>query len=141
VGLRYAKWTAGAKDPVRKHATDAGVDVFADETVTIAPFKAAKVATGITFEIREDFMLLAKPKSGSDFLLGAGVIDTGYQNQIFIKVINYTDQLLFIEKGQALAQLVQVPVLKEPLEEVASPQILHAVKSSRGTDGGIVRQS
>jgi dUTP pyrophosphatase len=141
VKLRYARWTEGAKSPVRKHASDAGVDVFADETVTIAPFKAAKVATGITFEIRDDFMLLAKPKSGSDFLLGAGVIDAGYQNQIFIKVVNYSDQPLTIEKGQPLAQLVQVPVLKEALEEVESPETLHAVRSERGTDGGIVRQA
>jgi dUTP pyrophosphatase len=138
--LRFARLDPSAKLPVRKHPTDAGVDVFANETVTLAPFSAARVHTGLTFEIRPDFMLLAKPKSGSDFLLGAGVIDPGYQGEILIKVINYTPEPLVIEKGSALAQLVQVTIRTDALEE-APANALHEQKSARGADGGIARQS
>ena len=62
-------------------------------------FSAARVHTGLSFEVGPDFMLLAKPKSGSDFLLGAGVIDPGYQGEILIKVVNYTPSPLTIPAG------------------------------------------
>lgn len=137
--LRFSRLDPGASLPARKHPSDAGVDIFANETVTIAPFSSARVHTGLTFEIRPDFMLLAKPKSGSDFLLGAGVIDPGYQGEILIKVVNYTPNPLTIARGAPLAQLVQVAILTDPLEE-AAPESLHAERSTRGADGGIVRQ-
>jgi dUTP pyrophosphatase len=117
--LRFSRLDPQARPPARKHETDAGVDVYANETVTISPFSAARVPTGLTFDIRPDFMLLAKPKSGSDFLLGAGVIDPGYQGEILIKVVNYTPNPLTIQRGDALAQLVQVAIFTEPLQEVS----------------------
>lgn len=137
--LRYARLDASVKPPARKHPSDAGVDIYANETVTIAPFSAARVHTGLAFEITAEFMLLAMPKSGSDFLLGAGVIDPGYQGEILIKVINYTPAPLTIQKGDALAQLVQAAIFTAPLEET-TPEQLHPLKSARGADGGIARQ-
>ena len=138
--LKYARLTPDAIPPQRKHPTDAGVDVFASETVTIPPFKAQKVHTGLSFEVREDFMLLVKPKSGSDFLIGAGVVDPGYQGEILVKVVNYTPEPLTIARGQPLAQLVQVRIYTDPLEDAGQVEDLHAVRSARGADGGIVRQ-
>jgi len=138
--LRFACLDPGVKRPARKHPTDAGVDIYANETVTVSPFSAARVRTGLFFEIRPDFMLLAKPKSGSDFLLGAGVIDPGYQGEILIKVINYSPAPLTIHTGDPLAQLVQVAIRTDPLEET-HPEDLHEAPSARGADGGIARQS
>ena len=137
--LRYSRLDPNASPPSRKHPTDAGVDVFANETITIPPFTAARVHTGLTFFIPPQFMLLAKPKSGSDFLLGAGVIDPGYQGEILIKVVNYTPNPLIIHKGAPLAQLVQVAIRTDSLEEV-TPEEIHPQPSSRGPDGGIARQ-
>ena len=137
--LRFTRLDPGAGMPQRKHPTDAGVDVCASETVTIPPFSAARVHTGLSFEVGPDFMLLAKPKSGSDFLLGAGVIDPGYQGEILIKVVNYTPSPLTIPAGAPLAQLVQVAIRTDPLQEV-SPEELHPRQTSRGSDGGIARQ-
>jgi dUTP pyrophosphatase len=139
IPLRFSRLDPGARLPARKHPTDAGVDVFANETVTIPPFSAARVHTGVTFEVRPDFMLLAMPKSGSDFLLGAGVIDPGYQGEILIKVINYTPQPLTIERESALAQLIQVAIRIDPLSETSTTE-LHSRPTARGADGGIVRQ-
>jgi dUTP pyrophosphatase len=139
IPLRFACLDPGVKRPARKHPTDAGVDIYANETVTVPPFSAARVRTGLLFEIRPDFMLLAKPKSGSDFLLGAGVIDPGYQGEILIKVINYAPAALTIQKGDPLAQLVQVAIRADLLEETSSEN-LRAAPSTRGADGGIARQ-
>lgn len=140
MSLRYSRLDPSAKRPSRKHPGDAGVDIYASETLTVAPFSAARVHTGLAFEVRENFMLLAKPKSGSDFLLGAGVIDPGYQGEILIKVINYTPNPLTIHQGDALAQLVQVAIFTDPLEEVP-PESLYPAPSDRGADGGIARQT
>lgn len=137
--LRFACLDPDVRRPARKHPTDAGVDIYANETVTVPPFSAARVRTGLMFDIRPDFMLLAKPKSGSDFLLGAGVIDPGYQGEILIKVVNYTPAPLTINKGDPLAQLVQVTIRTDPLEETR-PGDLHPAPTARGADGGIVRQ-
>ncbi len=137
--LRFSRLDPAAKPPSRKHPTDAGVDIYANETITIPPFSAARVHTGLTFDVPAQYMLLAKPKSGSDFLLGAGVIDPGYQGEVLIKVINYTPQPLIIQKGDPLAQLVQVTIFTDPLEEVSLEEI-HRSPSERGADGGIVRQ-
>jgi dUTP pyrophosphatase len=137
--LRYARLDPEVKPPARKHPSDAGVDVYANQTVTIAPFSSARVPTGLTFAVRPEFMLLAKPKSGSDFLLGAGVIDPGYQGEILIKVVNYGPHALTIHKGDALAQLVQVAILTDALEETDLDEI-HPQRSARGADGGIARQ-
>jgi dUTP pyrophosphatase len=137
--LRFSLRDPHARPPRRKHPTDAGVDVFASETITIPPFSAARVHTGLTFDIPPRFMLLTKPKSGSDFMLGAGVIDPGYQGEILIKVVNYTPNPLTIHKDDPLAQLVQVAIFADPLEEVALEEI-HPHPSDRGADGGIARQ-
>ena len=137
--LRFSRLDPDATPPQRKHSSDAGVDVFANETVIIAPFAAARVRTGLTFHIPPQYMLLAKPKSGSDFLLGAGVIDPGYQGEILIKVVNYTPNPLTIQKGAPLAQLVQIAIFTDPLEEVTLEEI-HPHRTDRGADGGIARQ-
>jgi dUTP pyrophosphatase len=137
--LRFARLAPDAKAPARKHPEDAGVDVYVYEAITIAPFSAARVRTGLTFEIEPGAMLLAKPKSGSDFLLGAGVIDAGYQGEILIKAVNYTPQTLVLEKDQPLAQLVQVLIRTDGLHELSLEEI-HLERSERGGDGGIVRQ-
>jgi dUTP pyrophosphatase len=138
--LRFSRLDPNAKLPQRKHPTDAGVDIYASQAITIPPFSAARVPTGLTFDIPDRYMLLAKPKSGSDFLLGAGVIDPGYQGEILIKVVNYTPNPLTIDKGAPLAQLVQVAIFTDSLEEVSLEEI-HIERSDRGADGGIVRQS
>lgn len=137
--INFAKIDKNAKSPIRKHSTDAGIDIYSNEDIVLEPFSATKIHTGITFEISPYFMLLAKPKSGSNFILGAGVIDPGYQGEILIKVINYTQHPIQVNKGDALAQLVQVAIYTYELNELSIDEI-HKEKSERGTDGGIVRE-
>jgi dUTP pyrophosphatase len=138
--LKYSKLSGQAKPPARKHPADAGVDVYALESVEIPPHSCAKVRTGLTFEIGPDFMLLAKPKSGSDFLVGAGVLDPEYQGEVLVKIVNYSAEPLVINPGDPIAQLVQVRIYTDPLEELPGGKI-HQQETQRGADGGIVRQA
>jgi len=134
--LKYARTGANAKSPNRKHPTDAGVDVYALTDDVLWPFSYRNIHTGVTFDIPAGTMLEVRPKGRNNHLIGAGVIDAGYQGEIVIKVVNYTWKPMRIKKGDAIAQLVQVPVICEPVEEVEIAQI-HAEKSARGSTGGI----
>ena len=134
--LKFARLNENAKSPARKHPTDAGVDVYALEDVIVKPFSYCNVHTGVTIEVAEGTMLEVRPKGRNNHLVGAGVIDAGYQGEIVVKVVNYTWRAMHLRKGDAVAQLVQLPVICEPVEEVIADQI-HAQQSARGGSGGI----
>jgi dUTP pyrophosphatase len=134
--LRCAKLYPDARLPIRKHATDAGADVFAAKRTIVWPFSARVIGTGLTFECPPGYMLLAKPKGGSRHLVGAGVGDALYQGEYKIRVVNFTPWPMLIQKGDPIAQIIQVPICALPIEEVTSDQI-HPVPSERGGAGGI----
>jgi dUTP pyrophosphatase len=134
--LKFAKLDPRAKAPTRKFPSDAGIDVYALEESVLAPFSYGNLRTGITIEVPADTFLLVKPKGRNNHLTGAGVIDAGYQGEVIIKVVNYSWRRLRITAGEAIAQLVHLPVICDPVEEVAVEQI-HTKASDRGGTGGI----
>lgn len=137
--LKFAKLNAGAKTPTRKHLKDAGADVFALYETNVTPWSSKVIRTGITFEIPEGYMFQVWPKSKSDHLIGAGIIDEGYQGEILIKIANFGPEALHFEQGEAIAQLVLVPVLTPHIEECTLGDI-HVKHSDRRATGGIVGQ-
>lgn len=134
--LRFARLIPDAVAPSRKHPADAGVDVHASENVHIPPFSYRVVHTGVTFEVPDGTMLEIRPKGRNNHLIGAGVVDAGYQGEILVKVVNYSWRALKIKKGEAIAQVVQLPVICEPVEELPAAEI-HSRYSARGAEGGI----
>lgn len=134
--MKIAKLVQDAKLPVRKHPTDAGVDVYSLEDAVLWPLSYRNIHTGITIEVPAGTMLEVRPKGRNNHLVGSGVIDAGYQGEIVVKIVNYTLKPMRIHKGDAIAQLVHLPVLCEPVEEVPSGQI-HLDRSTRGGSGGI----
>jgi dUTP pyrophosphatase len=137
--LRIAKLRPDAYLPTRKHPADAGLDLYAVEAVTLAPHAVGIVPTGITIEIPSGLVGLVKPKGRSNHLLGAGVVDAGYQGEILVKVVNPSSQPLTFQPGDAVGQLILLPVFTPAVEEVSAEEI-HPQASSRGGAGGIVDQ-
>lgn len=134
--LNFARLQPDALAPTRNHPEDAGVDVYALNDVTIWPWSYCNVHTGITLEIQAGTVVLVRPKGRNNHLVGSGVIDAGYQGEIVIKIVNYFWKPLHLKRGTAIAQLVQVPVICEPVVEMELAAI-HAEKSARGSSGGI----
>jgi dUTP pyrophosphatase len=134
--LAFARLDPNATPPARKHPQDAGVDIYANENLTIPPFSYRVVHTGVTMDIPAGTMLMVWPKGRNNHLMGSGVIDAGYQGEILIKVVNYSFKFLHINKGEAVGQLVHIPVICEPVAEVPLDQI-HTHVSERGGSGGI----
>ncbi len=138
--IKAAKLREDAILPTRKHPDDAGIDFYSVESVWIQPNNFKIVKTGITVEIPKGYVGLMKPKSRSNFLLGAGVIDAGYQGEIQIKVANVGLGTLAIAYGDAIAQMLIVPVETPAVEEVPLSGI-HQEASERGATGGILGNS
>jgi dUTP pyrophosphatase len=134
--LDFARLRTDALLPMRKHPQDAGADIYSIEDVILWPFSYRNIHTGITMEIPEGTMLLVRPKGRNNHLVGSGVIDAGYQGEIIIKIVNYSWKPMRIQKGMAVAQLVQLPVICEPLRERDLSEI-HIQSSARGASGGI----
>ena len=137
--LQIARLRPDAYLPTRKHAEDAGLDLYAVEVTRIPPFSFGIVPTGITVSIPAGLVGLLKPKGRSNHLLGAGVVDAGYQGEILIKVANPTAEELAFQPGDPVGQLVLMPVLTPALEEVSLEEI-HRQRSARSGSGGIVDQ-
>jgi len=137
--IRAARLSPQAKLPTRKHPQDAGMDLYRLEVTVIPPHSVAIIPTGITLEIPEGYVGLLKPKGRSDHLLGSGVVDAGYQGEILIKVVNPFAHPLEIPAGEALGQMLLIPIVTPAIQEV-SPEEVHAQASARGGSGGIVDQ-
>lgn len=137
--IRIARLRDDARLPTRKHPADAGLDLYAVEGATLPPHSAAIVPTGVTVEVPEGLVALIKPKGKNDHLLGAGVVDAGYQGEILVKVVNPFDRPLVIGAGDAIGQMLLLPVFTPAVEEVSTQEIHHQ-SSARGGSGGIVSQ-
>ncbi|PKO10008.1 MAG: hypothetical protein CVU40_07290 [Chloroflexi bacterium HGW-Chloroflexi-2] len=137
--IKIAKIDPSAFLPTRKHPVDAGLDIYANCNIVIEPHSTSIVSTGITLEITNGFVGLLKPKGRNNHLLGAGVVDAGYQGEILVKVANISDHPLKIKPGDAVGQLLILPIYTPEVLEV-NPDQVHQENSSRGNSGGIVDQ-
>jgi dUTP pyrophosphatase len=127
--VRIYKIRENAKLPHRAHPADAGMDLFycpdgseVASQVTIRPGQTRLIPTGIKVEVPRNHMLEIKNKSGIAFkqqlVVGACVIDAGYDGEVYINLHNIGTVSRRIEKGQKVAQGVLVPIVTCEIEEV-----------------------
>lgn len=107
--------------PTYAHDTDAGLDLYASETVTIQPMQRALVPSGIALAIPKGYVGLIWDKSGLAVKHGltaiAGVIDAGYRGDIQVAMYNTTQTAYVVEAGKKIAQLLIQPIVRAQLEE------------------------
>ena len=119
--LEYQKVHDGARTPDRANPSDAGLDVFyspADAALAgkyINPGQSVILGTGLKFGVPHGYMLEVKNRSGNaakrSLLVGACVIDSGYDGEVFINLHNVGTEPQFIESGMKIAQVVLTPVV------------------------------
>lgn len=110
--------------PRYAHEGDAGLDLYAAESVTLAPFERALVPTGIAVAIPEGFAGFVQPRSGLAIRHGLslvntpGLIDSHYRGEIKVIAINLDpSEVLVINRGDKVAQLVIQPIVRAALVE------------------------
>jgi len=96
---------------------DSGYDIFSVEDVVI-PARGTTVApVGITVaDISPGYWFRIEPRSGLGFKHNIqphlGVIDNQYRGDLGVKLYNFSDTDVTIEKGKAVAQFVVYPLLQ-----------------------------
>lgn len=135
--IRIAKLDRDAVLPDRKHLGDAGLDFYALNPVIVKPHEIKVIRTGITIELPPHYFGLMKPKGGSNFDVLAGVVDPNYQGEILFKIYNPSDDAISFLGGQAVGQMVIIPVIRPDLKLVNKEEI-HKTETDRGETGGIV---
>ena len=84
----------GVKIPVYVHKTDAGMDIFANDEITLAPGETRIIGTGIKVAIPDGYALLVQPRSGQSaktklrIANTPGLIDSGYRDEIGVIMEN-----------------------------------------------------
>ena len=108
--------------------------MYADETLTISPWKRALVQTNITIHMNDDrFYGRVAPRSGlalkNGIHIGAGVVDADYKGTIGVVVFNLSDETFEVSQGMRIAQLI--------FEKIAHPSLDNGVVQyeERGDQG------
>lgn len=127
------KLDEGAKMPTRAHPTDAGLDLYARETLIVSARESAVFDTGVHIELPHGTVGMLKSKSGLNVkhgLLNEGVIDEGYTGSIVVKLYNNSGRDYKVNAGDKISQLVIMPILTPELELVDELE-----ETERGANG------
>ena len=115
-----------AKMPTRGSEYAAGYDLYAatDYTIDIAPHSTVKIGTGVAIELPPYMMGLIFARSGLATKKGlrpancVGLIDPDYRGEYIVALHNDTDEMMSIEPGERIAQLVLAPFYNVGFEKV-----------------------
>jgi len=99
--------------PNRAHELDAGYDLYCREDVNVPANGSAIIDTGVHFDIPKGYVGFLKSKSGLNVkagLTGTGVIDSGYNGSVIVKLYNNTDKDYLFNKGNKIIQIIFLPI-------------------------------
>jgi dUTP pyrophosphatase len=120
-----------AKVPTRAYEWDAGLDLYSTQNIILPPMERIPVKTGISMAIPQGFYGRVAPRSGLAVKKGldvmAGVVDSSYRNEITVVLINLGKDIVEINEGDKIAQMV--------IERCYSPNIM-VVSELEDTDRG-----
>jgi len=115
--IEYATTEFGVRAPDRSNPSDAGLDIYAHlkEEISIEPGKNKMISTGLKFGIPHGYMLQVCNRSSvgakRSLVVGAHIIDSGYDGEVFIDFHNIGSETHVINKVDKIAQVVMVPVV------------------------------
>ena len=136
VSVPVQRLDPGTPMPAYARADDAGLDLHAAETVTLAPGARALVRTGIAVAIPPGFAGFVLPRSGLALrhgvtLLNApGLIDAGYRGEVKALLINHGQESVTLTRGDRIAQLVV-----QRVEHVTLAPVSDLAPTTRGARG------
>ena len=115
--IQYQRLDEYVKHPTRSNPSDAGLDVYANvrDPIVIEPRESVIIPTGLKFGIPHGYMLQVMNRSSvaakRSLIVGAHVVDSGYDGEVFINLHNVGSNPQMIRYGDKIAQLVMVPVV------------------------------
>ena len=128
--------------PTRSHPGDAGMDLYAVESMTLKPGERASIGTGLSIALPSGWGALVVPRSGLaakhgiGVVNGPGLIDEGYRGEIRVLLINHAPSDAFhVEPGDRIAQLVLISVPEVELLEVDDLPVSDRAEGGFGSSG------
>ncbi len=138
ISFAVKKLSPGAKLPTKANNTDAGIDIYANESYTLRPGEHHLFSTGIAAEFPEGYVALLWDRSG----LGskgihrlAGVIDSGYRGEWKVVLLNAANRPYRISKGDKIVQCVLQKFEPARIEEVESLGDTARARAGFGSSG------
>ncbi|MFA5382947.1 MAG: dUTP diphosphatase [Candidatus Micrarchaeia archaeon] len=114
--------------------SDVGLDIKANENVSLSPMEQKVVKTGLVIRIPDGHVGLIRDRAGIISFMKvhtvAGTFDPDYRGEVSIMVVNFGDEEVEIEKGMRIAQMIIIPVTKVNVKVVDSLS-----KTKRGSKG------
>lgn len=115
--IKVKKLNSLAKLPTAGSEYAAGYDLYAatDYTIQINPHSTVKVGTGLAMELPEGYFGAIFARSGLATKKGlrpancVGVCDEDYRGEYIVALHNDTDEVMEIEPGERIAQLILLP--------------------------------
>jgi dUTP pyrophosphatase len=123
-----------AKVPTKANINDAGFDLYSVLDTVIPPKQRKTVRTGIAIQMPDHLAGLIWPRSGLSVKQGidvlAGVVDSGYRGEIMVCLYNTSDEVVSINTGDRIAQIIfqEVPRVSMEVHETLG-------SSQRGDNG------
>jgi dUTP pyrophosphatase len=124
--------------PTRAYPTDAGLDLYAPETVFIEARGSAVIDTGVHVELPPNTAGLIVSKSGLNTkcdIESTGLIDYSYSGSIRVKLQNHRSGAYLVNKGDKISQLVVIPIFTPELEVVNSLEEKGRANNGFGSSG------
>ncbi len=118
--LEYYSMPHAKHKPVRANPSDAGLDLkynpdVGSQPVSIEPGQSMILGTGLKFGVPHGYMIQIMNRSGNaakkQLMVGACVVDSGYNGEVFVNLHNIGSEPQTINPGDKIAQAVVIPVV------------------------------
>ena len=138
--IKFSK-TCEVKSPFKAYDTDAGIDFFVPEefeSLELYPGEDVNIKSGIKIKVPSGYALVFFNKSGictnDQLIVGACVIDEGYQGEIHLHLINVGSLPVYIKPNQKIVQGLLIPVPNIQIKEINTEE-LFSTETKRGSGG------
>ena len=115
---------------------DAGADLKSTEDLKIAPGMRQLVRTGVRLAMPDGYVGLVHPRSGLaakhgiTVLNAPGTVDAGYRGEIMVTLLNTSNEVFEITRGDRIAQILFQEVARADFIKVSE-----LPESARGDSG------
>jgi dUTP pyrophosphatase len=125
VSVKVRKLYEWSKIPVFKTEGAAGADLFCCEPKLVKPGQGELIGTGIALEIPPGYEGQVRTRSGmaaaGRFVVNSpGTIDCDYRGEVKVIIHNLSNEPLYVNAGDRIAQLVIKPTLRVEFVEATS---------------------
>ena len=129
--LEYYSMPHAKHKPVRANPSDAGLDLKynpeGEQPVSIEPGQSMILGTGLKFGVPHGYMIQIMNRSGNaakkKLMVGACVVDSGYNGEVFVNLHNIGSKPQTINPGDKIAQAVVIPVVPVRFVETSNDNL------------------